>query len=650
MAYYTVTDGTTVRNVFDIEISEATNELDQCVIMTDGKYTDNVALIIKDETDTPIFYGFQKTSEQRDDYNVMYDLTLMEKAVEMQYVILDNSGATTFVKTDTADNLIAWAIGKVNTAYGYTGGDAWTVDSGSAGVSTSLSIGCYYTNALAFLRKVVVDNLGLLMWFDSSAKKIYYKALNHDTTAKVMPCITKTEQRDSNKRGCDKVIIVGKTDLITGSAGTGNLIRAFSYPTAATVAECNNLAALLLADLSATNVKYEATLDEEEMVIDSLTCEVGDYISISAGVTCIVTNMITTFDKRVITTGGTTTAVLDMLGSSITEISGETLTGSQVVWNGGEQQVGASASGKWTLNLTDADLVTDFKLNVKLKKLTRMAADDEKKSGCGVGAVGTGLSATGSATVAVTVSNMNNVAGYGSEGGGATNVASISTHESYSDITPLIEFITLLSNRHFGYAHFDICVTPNTTYNTFWYVRLYDGTGGAISSDCMIVIPASSSIYTFSVNILLPSHSGYNDTNSKCKLRAKKSDSGQQTISTVSYSYQISQIGKHDHPNGDASHSNSITDVNHTNPFTDVDHQHAADNTPIEVTSYPTTVKVLVNTHEVKTDAGGSEMLIDCGDVTSYLIDGENTIEVQSTGASSAGNVEVIGNYLAFGE
>jgi len=363
----TVTDGTTVRDVYDMEITESTNELDECEILTDGIYSDNIAITVLDGA-TTLFTGYQKDVEQNDKYNVTYQITAREKAVEMQYVILNSGSSTTFTKTDTVNNLVAWAVAAVNTAYGYTGGDAWTVDSGSSSTET-FTIGCYYTNALAFLRKVVVDNLGKKIWFESATKKVYFGDYYTDRTASPIDYIDKQEIRDSNKRGCTKVIVIGQDSSITGTAGTGNLTRVFEYLSATTTTECENLATALLADLQNSKVQYNVTLDE------GVACNVADYINLD-GTNYVVTKKVTTFDRVVITTGGLTTSLLDTLGTSITEISGETVTGSDASWSGGNTNVAANAASntEFVFDVADVNMISNAVLDVTIGSFIKSAS------------------------------------------------------------------------------------------------------------------------------------------------------------------------------------------------------------------------------------------------------------------------------------
>lgn len=363
---YTVSDGTTTLDVLDLDILESTNNLDQCAFMTTSKYSDNTALVVYDGA-TPIFYGYQKKAENRDDYDVMYNITLMEKAVEMQYVILRDSGNPAFTKTDTADNLIAFAVAAVNTAYGYSGGDAWTIDSGSSS-STSLTIGCYYTNAMAFIRKVVVDNLGYKLWFDSSTKKVYFGEYFVDRTATPIDYIKKKEIRDSNQRGCTKVTVIGSDSSVYGSSGSGNIERIFEYPSATTSTECGNLAARILSDVSVTNVQWEVVLGE------GVTANVGDYIDLD-GSDYIVNQKETTLDEVTITVGSTETSILETLGTSITEITGETVTGSDASWSGGNTNVAANAASytNFTFDIKDINMVSNAFLDCTIGSFIKSA-------------------------------------------------------------------------------------------------------------------------------------------------------------------------------------------------------------------------------------------------------------------------------------
>lgn len=369
MVSYTVTNGTTPADVLDMEVSESTNEIDECQILTYGKYSDNSTLVVSDSTPSTIFTGYQTGVEQNDKYNVTYKTIIREKAIEMQYVILTGTtGQVSFVKSDTADDLIAWAISQVNAAYGYTGGDAWSVSYSGSGASTSLTIGCYYTNALSFLKKVIIDNLGYKLWFDSVNKIVYFGEYNVDRTATPIAYIDKQEIRDSTRRGCNRVIVIGKNASITGDAGSGNLIRVFEYPSAATSAECDTLAAKILSDVQYTNVQYTVTLE------DTAVCDVADYINLD-GTNYIVIKKVTTFDKTIITTGALTTSILDTLGSSITEVSGETVSGSDASWSGGNTNVAANGASytEYVFDVKDINMISNAKLDATIGSFIKSA-------------------------------------------------------------------------------------------------------------------------------------------------------------------------------------------------------------------------------------------------------------------------------------
>lgn len=364
---FTVTDGTTVNDVLDYEMIESVNELDTCAILSTGKYTDNVALTVLDGS-TTLFAGFQKNAETNENNSTLFDLTIREKAAEMQYVILESSGATAFNKTDTVTNLVDWVCTQVNTAYGYTGSDAWSRDS-SCTDATSLTIGCYYTNALSFLKKVVIENRGLKLWFDSSTKKVSFGTYRTDRSASNISYIRKKELRDSNKRGCTKVTVVGKDKTIYYTAGTGNVHRVFSYTEATTATECQNVATQLLAELGSANVQYEIE------ILTTTACDPGDKIKID-GTIAYVVKVKNNIEKATVTTGTSTESLLDSLGSRITEISGETVSGSDASWNSGAQNVAANAASatQFILNIEDKDLISNFNLDATIGSFVKAAS------------------------------------------------------------------------------------------------------------------------------------------------------------------------------------------------------------------------------------------------------------------------------------
>lgn len=560
MASYTVTDGTTVRDVLDISINESTNNLDECVILTDGKYTDNITLTFYDDSSTEIFNGLLKGSEQRDDYDVMYNLTAMERAVEMQYVIMSNG-----VKTGTATSIIQAAIDAVNTAYGYTGADQWTIDSGS-GSSTSLSIGCYYTNALALIRKVAVDNLGLKLWFESSTRKVYFRTHYNDLSGTALVYTTKRELRDSNKRGCTKVTIIGSNTSIVGSSGSGSLIRVFEYPTATTVTECETLAAKILADLQNTSVKWEVVLEIGASI------QVADLINLD-GTNYVVDKKVTTFQDITITTGPTTVSILDTLGSSITEVSGETVTGSDASWSGDSQNLpnNTAAGSKWYMNVKDINTIGDtINLTLNIDKYRT------------------------SSTASTTTDYLSDVDTINS-----TSESASDSSDATTNYIPSSSGLTLSSITD-GFQHGYFCCDTTLTRNGAGYVYIY----GEVDDNSSFTSPTTvytRTLYTGTGTIGYKVFSGlFSGTKSSSELYFRVRIYSSATNRWSHYNLIVDRIPRH----------------LHTVP--------AQTNTVTEISTPPTNVYLYVNSTLVGAKSNGSVT-----NIKSYLTNGQNTIEVR---------------------
>jgi len=558
---YTVTNGTTPAEVLDMEVSESTNEIDECQILTYGKYADNSTLVISNEIPSTVFTGYQTGVEQNDNYNVTYKTTVREKAIEMQYVILTGTGGeTAFVKSGTASNLIAWALGQVNTAYGYSGASAWTVDSGSSS-STSLTIGCYYTNALAFIKKVVVDNLGYKLWFDSVNKKVYFRSYNTDRTATPIAYIDKQEIRDSTRRGCNRVIVIGKNASITGTAGSGNLIRVFEYPSAATTTECETLATKILSDVGITNVQYTVTLE------DAAICNVADYINLD-GTNYVVTKKVTTFDKIVITTGALTTSILDTLGNSITEVSGETVTGSDASWSGGNTNVAANGAS-----------ITEFIFDVKDKNMISNAMLSAT-IGSFIKAANVNASTSYLSDIAVTTSNA-----------GRADVTA-PTGSIYIPSSSGITSGIMANGFQFGLWSFSCYIALESAGTLYVYLQRKYGSGSWTDIDSVPVTVSNTGFHNVSLSMLFPGDDTAESSGTRAYYRVLISGSGLDVKSIDNY-MAVSRSPRHIHTvtttydktSGSGTPPSSVTcRVELSTPFT-------LNSTPVDITNLLVTGK-----------------------------------------------------------
>ena len=251
----------------------------------------------------------------------------------------------------------------------------------------------------------------------------------------------------------------------------------------------------------------------------------------------------------------------------------------------------------------------------------------------------------------MTIDDENNNTAMTNEGFAANNAIPISSATTWAEIIPATTFYYDIYGRHFGVLTVTIIFQPDASYQSRLWIGLANNYG-TITATVPVMIPymAGSDDYrriSVSLTFLLPSFDGYAvNPDTAFIVYAKKMASTDPTITTLHYNVTLSQINKHDHPYTDPTHTNPITDLNHTNPFNDNSQQHAANNAPTSVTTYPTDVVVKVNGTTVKTDAGGVAQLLDCGDITAYLVNGANTIELTS---SASGNAALVGNYISYG-
>jgi hypothetical protein len=352
---YTIVYGATTLPLLDWNITYKTNELDVAVVDVITPITTTSIVIIYQDT-TPIFYGYVKACESMDS-GTHYKITIQEKACEMLNVIMNNGSSYTYaIPISTVSTVITGVLTQVNTAFGYSGGNAWTL--ATTDTTATPLMGMYYTNALSVINKLTIEQLKYVLWFDSSAKTVNFGTYRTDRSATNIAYISSDYDKDTYKRGVTKVIVIGKDGSIIGTAGTGNNARCFSYPSSSSSAECAKLATNLLADFSVERNRINITTNAGSGVY------AGDKIKFN-NVVYTVFDVTRNISQDVIGVGYTQTTLLQQLGADITEISGETVSGTDAQWNGGTQNVGTT-SAIFNVDIKDVNMISSFVLKTNI--------------------------------------------------------------------------------------------------------------------------------------------------------------------------------------------------------------------------------------------------------------------------------------------
>lgn len=570
--------------------------------------------------------------------------------------------------------------------------NGWTRGTTSDG-TTMPALQFNYSSRLAALNAILKERRGHMIWFDSVAKKVYFGPYRPGSAYTITTYMELKTEMDSLKRKVTKIIVLGRTDSIQATAGSGEKMLVYRYTDATTVADAQLVADTLLAQSGIT--RQRVTLD----IIPTVTYQEGDRVTVG-GTTYLVTDVELRLDKTVLGLISGELTLIDLLGGRLQLVQGGTFTGAQVNWEGGAQNIGASAPGKYVVYIRDKTQVADYYINVKLNKYVKPATTLSKTSGDTANRAITGATAalhttgldalnmsTGAYNLTNTATVSNNSIGDfwidthndGFRPGGGMPLYIPSGSEDHVTKDPnsgrtyayLQAFTLPTCDYQLLLLSFNAVSFSDETYNLFWQVReLYLGTWFAVTSWQRGYLVRSDLTTPVSGTVMFPGIQA-NKTQTKRYFRVYYTGDGGGVWCDRSWVH-ITGITTHSHSITQTAHPHTLSDPTHDTTLIDPSHIHSLNegaghgttlNTPLQthegsgvdnpslVNSYPTSVTVTVKNSlyptgiTVLTNPGGSELSFG-GDITGYLVTGSNEIII---GSSSAGNVYLSGNYLSYG-
>lgn len=492
-------------------------------------------------------------------------------------------------------------------------------------------------------------------WFDSATHTVYFGESRTTWSASTLQFntgkdVTRVDTQDSNLRAYDGVMVMGSTNSVFAiypSGCTSQKVAVFTDSSLTTIAACAAHAQTKFNSMYGAKIfRPQMKMKPYKAIVSGVRIHAGDLVQVDGTLMMCVDAV---WKLNAVTLGFNSRIPIDTEDDQILS-AGTSAAASNVAWDGGSQQVGSSSSGKWPLYISDVTKVREFVLKMKLSKLKRMSSDNAAVTGASVGSSGTNLSVTGSRYSGISTAGFeNNNTDMSCQGWAGNSTVTVSS-TTWTEVIGSKSISYNMWTRHFAILTVSMIVIPDSSSGALLDIGIANADGTILYTIPAAVPYASGSTdytrSTITVTVMLKSLSGYSSSPDNAFMVYARLQSGSPTIVFKGYTCSISQINKHDHPVTDATHTNPITDTTHTNPFTDNSQTHTANNTPVEVTTYPSTVVVKVNGTTVKSDGGGSEMLLDCGDVTDKLVNGENTIEVTSAGT---GNVSALGEYTSYG-
>lgn len=639
-------------------------------------------------TNTVVMEGILKSLKETQKYQ--YNFEVMEKAYELydSYVKVNNSYVVTVPANTTVNAIIDNYI-----LYGAPNG--WARDSASSDSSAMPSLRFNYTSRLAALIAVLKERRGHMLWFDSVNRKVSFGPYRPGNTYTISSYIQLKTESDSIKRKVTKIIVLGKTDDIMGVAGSGEKMLVYRYVDATTQADAQLVANTLLAQVGVTRTRLTLELTPTYTYME------GDRVVIN-GQTLLVTDVEIKLDKTVLGLISGELTLLDLLGDRISLVQGGTFTGAQVNWEGGSQNIGASAPGKFVIYIMNKDKVGSYYINVKLNKYVKQATTLSVPSGDSTGLAITGATAASHTTGISLQSALTGLSNIPTTPSASANSVGVFYCDNYSDgfrpgdgyylqfstdtnvtwdpDTGRSYFYTYATSGHtcdyqLLVLHMTAVLAPKNTFNMFWYVTEYSWAQGiwitvtapqrAYFSKMMEANVISGSVYFTGLTYNYP----YTERRFRIMFRP---DGTNAELFMDRIWVHLTGLWNHTHSVSVATHTHLVSDPSHSTPWTDPSHVHSLNegsghSTPITtpaqshegsgvdnpslVNSYPSNLVVKVKNYlypngvTVLTNAGGYETSFG-GYINDYLVTGTNEIIVES---ATAGNVYLSGNYISYG-
>lgn len=367
MVVYTVSDGTNIFPLAELEINYTGTELDEAQFMIAGVYNLDTPITIYADA-TVQFIGIIKDIEEVEQ-GALYKYTAYETAVELKTMPYLNSTLDIFTKTATVANFVTDILTSAPAS-------GWTLASGMVD-TTSLTLNIYMVNRLQALNKVLRETRGYYVLFDSSAKTVKFLngiGINTDRTgAGNITYVTKTVVSSSMLRGITQVTVIGKDSSIRANAGSSSSSRVYYQVDDITSnSEAQNIADSILADVGILYAKYKVTVDPSQIQYD-----VRDKIKVD-GVDYWITDLVQGMDDIELTIDTGKLSVVESLGSRIHLIEGNFPAGSDASWSGGTSNVAANGTAltTFTFDIKDVALITNAKLDLTIGEFVKSADVD----------------------------------------------------------------------------------------------------------------------------------------------------------------------------------------------------------------------------------------------------------------------------------
>lgn len=599
-AYYDMSDGSVQKQLAGLNVCK------DITIFSAG-LPDDREVKIYDPDDNIIFHGFtkRKTSESNSTIEIY---SIYQRAHELLNDMVSDGD---YEVTYTSDN--------VNTIVdAILSGTGWTRGSSDTTVIDYASF--TYRKKLTALYDILRDQRGHNIWFNDTTKVVYFGVNNTDRTGIPITYINKTTKLDTDRRNVTKVVVIGNTIGIVGSAGSGTPVIAYRYDNLMNNSEASRIATQLLSILGSTKQQITVELDS----IDTFY-EEGDLVKVDT-VNYTVFNVKIKMDSIVLTLDAGILNVNDLFDGRLHEVSGSVEIGENSVssYDGGEQNVGSTVFARYRVQVDDINLVNSFKLVGKLGKWKKALATGLEGTGLGVDSDNALINETPEST-GLTIDDENLIPRTMPSSLSSTSNSSFNFS---SQFTPSSGW----SDHAWSLAHGSINVFSSQDDSIF-YVQIHYWDGAwRLACQSAYTRLMNGQRCTVDVTGLAP---GSTLTGGRLwKISATQSGAGNLTVDA--YELGITFMGLHNHDPLESNHDHSVLDAGHDHSVSETDHDHPETNNLTEIDNFPANVVIKVNSTTVGTwNSAVNGQIVTVTDIKAQLITGLNEITVESTKAIS---------------
>jgi hypothetical protein len=371
MPEYTVSDGTNIYPLTELEISYTGTELDEAQFTITGVYALDTAITIYSDT-TAQFVGYVKDVEEIEQ-GALFKYTAYEKAVELKTMPYLSSSLDIFTKS-------AITVANLATDILTSAPDSnWDLAAGMVD-ATSVTMNFYLVNRLQALNKVLREMQGYYVLFDSTAKTVKFlnaTGINTDRSATDMQYVTKTLVSSSMLRGITQIVVIGKDSSIRGTYGSSTSSRAYyQVDDITTNAEALSIATAIYNDIGVNYSTYKVTVSPDQIQYD-----VRDKVKVD-GSYYWVKSLIQSMDEIEMILDSGKISVIESFGSRIHLIEGNFPAGSDQQWSGGVSNVAANSAAytDFSFDIKDVAMVSGAMLDCVIGSFVK-AADVSTSSG-----------------------------------------------------------------------------------------------------------------------------------------------------------------------------------------------------------------------------------------------------------------------------